>query len=79
MHIGQNGGPSKTEAVISAAPGKKYEDYNTTNIPISNGYITFTRQFKYLHSILSWDLNDHPDLENCALQARKALQAMMSN
>uniref|UniRef100_A0A7S2I8R2 Endonuclease-reverse transcriptase n=2 Tax=Helicotheca tamesis TaxID=374047 RepID=A0A7S2I8R2_9STRA len=30
-------------------------------------------------SILSWDLNDRPDLENRALQAKKALQAMMPN
>eukprot|EP00957_Ditylum_brightwellii_P097096 7394432-Ditylum_brightwellii.AAC.1 len=27
--------------------------------------------------MLSWDLDDHPDLENHALQACKSLQAMM--
>eukprot|EP00957_Ditylum_brightwellii_P113839 8679177-Ditylum_brightwellii.AAC.1 len=79
MHIGQNGGPSKTDTVIFAAPGKKYKDYDTKNVPVSNGYITFTQQFKYLCSILSWDLNDCPDLENHTLQAHKALQAMMPN
>eukprot|EP00957_Ditylum_brightwellii_P185878 14151583-Ditylum_brightwellii.AAC.1 len=79
MHIGRNGGSTKTEAVIFAALGKKYKDYDTSNVPIPKGEITCTWQFKYLGPILSWDLNNCPDLENQALQACKALQAMMPN
>eukprot|EP00957_Ditylum_brightwellii_P211163 15365833-Ditylum_brightwellii.AAC.1 len=48
-------------------------------VPVANGYITYTHKFKYLGSILSWNLNDQTDIENHALQACKTLQAMMSN
>eukprot|EP00957_Ditylum_brightwellii_P036738 2782329-Ditylum_brightwellii.AAC.1 len=77
MHIGENDGTSKTGAIIFVAPGKVYRDYDTSSMPVSNGYITYTCKFKYFGSILSWDLNDQTDLENCSLQAHKALQAIM--
>ena len=77
MHIGKDGSKSKTEAVIFAAPGKTYEEYDTTPVNVDEGYITYTTQFKYLGSIFSWNLDDRPDLENRALQARKAFQAML--
>eukprot|EP00957_Ditylum_brightwellii_P019589 1477644-Ditylum_brightwellii.AAC.1 len=46
-------------------------------VNVDKGYITYTTQFKYLGSILSWNLGNRPDLENRALQARKASQAML--
>eukprot|EP00957_Ditylum_brightwellii_P190816 14526717-Ditylum_brightwellii.AAC.1 len=64
MHIGKDKSKSKTEAVIFATPGKNYKDYNTTPVNVDNGYITYTTQFKYLGSILSWNHDDRPDLEN---------------
>eukprot|EP00957_Ditylum_brightwellii_P103286 7872107-Ditylum_brightwellii.AAC.1 len=78
MHIGENDKPSKTEAVVFAAPGKSFTDYDTSRVPVAHGYITYTCTFKYLRFILSWDLNNCPDIENRVLQAQKALQAMMS-
>eukprot|EP00957_Ditylum_brightwellii_P017435 1313290-Ditylum_brightwellii.AAC.1 len=77
MHIGTDGSKSKTEAVIFAALGKTYKDYDTTPVNVGNSYITYTTQFKYLGSTLSWNLDDGPDLENRAHQARKAFQAML--
>eukprot|EP00957_Ditylum_brightwellii_P186928 14235147-Ditylum_brightwellii.AAC.1 len=69
MHIGKEGSKSKTEAFIFAALGKTYKDYDTTPLIIDNVYITYTTQFKYLGSILYWNLDDRPDLKNRALQA----------
>eukprot|EP00957_Ditylum_brightwellii_P177620 13529172-Ditylum_brightwellii.AAC.1 len=77
MHIGENDKASKTEAIVFAAPGKDFTDYDVTRVPVAHGYITYTQTFKYLGSILSWDLDDRPDIDNQILQAQKALQAMM--
>eukprot|EP00957_Ditylum_brightwellii_P150859 11487148-Ditylum_brightwellii.AAC.1 len=77
MHISVGGGKSKTEAIIFAAPGKHYNNYGTSPVNVANSYITYTKTFKFLGSMLSWDLDDRPDLENRALQARKSLQDMM--
>eukprot|EP00957_Ditylum_brightwellii_P071498 5434998-Ditylum_brightwellii.AAC.1 len=76
MHIGENDKASKTEAVVFAAPGKTFTDHDVTRVPVAHGYITYTQTFNYLGSILSWDLDDHLDIDNCILQAQKALQAM---
>eukprot|EP00957_Ditylum_brightwellii_P137122 10455389-Ditylum_brightwellii.AAC.1 len=46
-------------------------------VNIDNNYITYTTQLKYFGSIISGNLDDKPDLENWALQARKAFQAML--
>eukprot|EP00957_Ditylum_brightwellii_P108883 8306541-Ditylum_brightwellii.AAC.1 len=77
MHIDVGGGKSKTEAVIFAAPGKNYDDYDTSQVTVANRYITYSRKFKYLGSMLSWDLDDCPDPKNRTLQAHKSFQAMM--
>eukprot|EP00957_Ditylum_brightwellii_P203391 15334405-Ditylum_brightwellii.AAC.1 len=77
MHIRKDGGKSETEEVIFAAPGKTHKDYDTSPVPVANGYIIYTPKFKYLGSILLWDLNNCPDLENQVLQACKDLQTMM--
>eukprot|EP00957_Ditylum_brightwellii_P106224 8103610-Ditylum_brightwellii.AAC.1 len=77
LGVSEHSGKSETEAIIFAAPGKHYNDYDTSPVTVANGYITYTKTFKYLGSMLSWDLNDRPDLENRALQARKSLQVMM--
>jgi len=79
MHIGENGKESKTEAVVFTAAGIPYDDYDTSPVPVGPGYITYTRQFKYLGSIVSHDLSDTHDVENRILQEQKALNALMSN
>eukprot|EP00957_Ditylum_brightwellii_P154648 11769888-Ditylum_brightwellii.AAC.1 len=66
------------EVVVFAAPGKSFSDYDTSSrVPDAHKYITYARKFKYLGSILSWDLNDRLDIENGIFQACKALQALM--
>jgi hypothetical protein len=77
MHIGENGKESKTEAVVFKAAGTNYEDYDTSAVEVGTGYITYTKTFKYLGSIISHDLSDTPDIENCITQARKALNTLM--
>eukprot|EP00957_Ditylum_brightwellii_P209622 15362515-Ditylum_brightwellii.AAC.1 len=77
MHIRENDKASKTEAVAFIVPGKDFTDYDASRIPVAHGYITYTRAFKYLGSILNWDLDDCPDIENCILQAWKVLQVMI--
>lgn len=67
MHIGVNDKPLKTEAVVFAAPGKSFTDYDTSRVPVTHGYITYMQKSKYLGSILNWDLNDCPDIDNCVL------------
>eukprot|EP00957_Ditylum_brightwellii_P017797 1339827-Ditylum_brightwellii.AAC.1 len=64
MHIGENDKASKAEAVVFAAPGKTFTDYDVTRVSVAHGYITYTRTFRYLGSILSWDLDDRPDIDN---------------
>eukprot|EP00957_Ditylum_brightwellii_P116246 8867404-Ditylum_brightwellii.AAC.1 len=77
MHIGVNNKPSKTEAMVFAAPGKSFPDYGTSRLPVAHGYIIYVQKFKYLGFILNWDLNNRPDIDNCAFQACKALQALI--
>eukprot|EP00957_Ditylum_brightwellii_P124536 9491273-Ditylum_brightwellii.AAC.2 len=57
--------------------GKHYNNYDTSPVTVANCYITYTKTFKYLGFVLSWDLDDCPDLKNRALQACKSLQAMI--
>ena len=77
MHIGENGKESKTEAVVFKAAGTNYKDYDTSTVEVGTGYITYTKTFKYLGSIISYDLSDTPDIENRIIQARKALNTFM--
>ena len=44
------------------APGNKYEDGDTSNVSVDNGYDTFTKKFKYLGSIITSDLKADVDI-----------------
>eukprot|EP00957_Ditylum_brightwellii_P033720 2555840-Ditylum_brightwellii.AAC.1 len=64
MHIRENDKASKTEAVVFVAPRKDFTDYDISSVPVAHGYIAYTCTFKYLGSILSWDFDDRPDIDN---------------
>eukprot|EP00957_Ditylum_brightwellii_P134225 10233035-Ditylum_brightwellii.AAC.1 len=67
MHIRENDKASKTKAAVFAVPQKDFTDYDASRVPVAHGYITYTCTFKYLGSILSWDLDNYPDIDNCVL------------
>jgi hypothetical protein len=65
MHIGQNGGPSKTEVMFFPRSLEPTE-YNTIdkdeNLRVKDGYVTLTRHFKYLGAWVSDTLKDDYEL-----------------
>eukprot|EP00957_Ditylum_brightwellii_P184432 14047797-Ditylum_brightwellii.AAC.1 len=77
IYTRENNQASKTEAVVFAAPGESFTDYDVSRVPVVHGYLINTCTFKHLGSILSWNPNDCLVIENYVLQAQKALQAMM--
>eukprot|EP00957_Ditylum_brightwellii_P013195 996269-Ditylum_brightwellii.AAC.1 len=77
MHIGENGKESKTEAIVFKATGTNYNNYDTSTVEVGIGYITYINAFKYLGSIISHDLSDASDIENCITQSRKALNTLI--
>jgi hypothetical protein len=79
MHFGQNGGESKTEAMLFPASLKEYTSENdNVKIPLRNtdgGYITTTKYFKYLGSTITPDL--HEDVKICARINKETAQVAM--
>jgi hypothetical protein len=66
MHIGKNGGKSKTEALYIAPPCSLATDADRCKIIVDNtdqGYITFNRKFTYLGSIITKDLDDGVEIK----------------
>ena len=58
IHIGTNGGKSKTEALYVPHAGEAYEDADTSDILVDGGSISFTKSFKYLGSSINSSLSD---------------------
>ena len=54
---------SKTECMFFPRQGGKYEDGNVSNVEVDGGFYTFTKKFKYIGSIISWDLKADSDIE----------------
>ena len=76
VHRGRDGKKSKTECMFFPAPGKRYEDADTSNVPVDNGYYTFTRKFKYLGSIITTDLKADTDIATRIRSAAGAFNTM---
>eukprot|EP00978_Attheya_sp_CCMP212_P021093 scaffold61228_cov46-Attheya_sp.AAC.1 len=77
MHIGRNDTKaSKTECMYFPAFEKKYQESNTDNIDIGDGYVSFTKFFKYLGSLITSKLNDAMDVDARISQANKAMGAL---
>ena len=67
MHIGRDGKPSKTEAVyhppsLQECQGQPDETPEEAQYTVADGYVTFTRKFKYLGSWITQDLRDDTDI-----------------
>ena len=66
MHIRRDGGKSKTEAMYcpQSLQAEKYLELDLDEkVPVRDGYITFTRHFKYLGSWISDTLQDDYELD----------------
>jgi hypothetical protein len=62
---------SKTECMYFPAQGR-YEDGDTSDILVDEGFYSFTKKFKYLGSIITYDLTADADVKNrirCATAA----------
>jgi exonuclease III len=65
MHIGRDGGKSKTEALYIPAPGTIISDADRLKVVVDGtdqGYVTFNRKFTYLGSIITEDLEDNAEI-----------------
>ena len=76
MHIGRGEKKSKTECVLFPAFESEYEDKDTSIFEVNDGFVQFTKQFKYLGSIISFNLNDSIDIDARISQASKAMGAL---
>ena len=56
---------SKTEAMYFPPPKSAYDQADTTQLNIDGGHVHFTKQFKYLGSILSSNLKDDDEIDSC--------------
>jgi hypothetical protein len=72
MHIGRDAKVSKTECMYFPAFTGKYQELNTENIEVGDGYVSFTKT-KYLGSLITSELNDAMDVEARISQAKKAM------
>ena len=48
----------------------------TQKVDLVNGFFTFTKQFKYLGSYISYNLMDNLDIEACIMSATKEMGAL---
>jgi exonuclease III len=79
MHIGRDGGKSKTECVYFPASLKAelYQQIDMEQkIPVKDGYVTLTRQFKYLGSWIHETLKDDYEIDIRIGKARQQIGAL---
>eukprot|EP00978_Attheya_sp_CCMP212_P032043 scaffold123373_cov40-Attheya_sp.AAC.2 len=69
MHVGHGDKASKTKCVYFPAFENEYEDANTSKFTVNDGFVQFTKQFKYLGSTISYSLNDSVDIDARISQA----------
>jgi hypothetical protein len=65
MHVGRNGNKAKTEAVFypSAARIKNPDPVDAQDIEVDGGIVSFTKQFKYLGSLIADKLTDDAECD----------------
>ena len=64
MHVGRGSAALKTEAMYCPKPHKAYGDEDTWRFAVDgDGFIEFTREFKYLGSIISTSLTSDADVD----------------
>jgi hypothetical protein len=79
MHIGKDGGKSKTEALYIPPPGTEASCTDKDKVFIDNtdqGYVTFNRRFTYLGSIITEDLGDSDEIHACLGKANGILHGL---
>lgn len=78
MHVGRNGNKAKTEAVFypSAARIKNPDPIDTQDIEVDGGIVSFTKQFKYLGSLIADKLTDDAECDARISAASKAFGAL---
>jgi hypothetical protein len=62
MHIGRGLIASKTEAMYCPARGMKYEDGDTSNFTVADGFIHFVPEFKYLGGLIHYSTTSDTDI-----------------
>eukprot|EP00957_Ditylum_brightwellii_P160650 12230286-Ditylum_brightwellii.AAC.1 len=78
MHVGSDGTfqDSKTEVVVFPLPGMDSSMFDTSPVPLLDGYVTYTNRFKYQGSYITSKLSDTYDVKNRVIQANKAMASM---
>jgi hypothetical protein len=76
MHVGQGDKKSKTECVLFPAFESEYEIKDTSNFEVNDGFVQFTKQFRYLGSIILFNLKDYVNIDARISQASKAMGAL---
>eukprot|EP00957_Ditylum_brightwellii_P125003 9529023-Ditylum_brightwellii.AAC.1 len=79
MHVGSDGTykDSKTEAMVFLSPGMDSSMFDTSPVPVLDGYVMYTNKFKYLGSYVTSDLSDTFEVKNRVIQTNKAMSSMM--
>ena len=82
MHVGNGSTASKTEAMFFPRPREPYEHGNTERFGISGhdnstvGYVDFTKEFKYLGSLITPSLTSDADVTKRLKAASAAFGAL---
>lgn len=76
MYIGRDCVGSKSEAMYCSAVGDAYEDADTSNFVVADGFISFCEKFRYLGSIIHYSLTSHADVESRLRGAAAAFGAL---
>ena len=77
VHRGRPGKKSKTECMFfPPTTGIQYEQADTSNVPVDGGFYTFCKRFKYLGSIITYDLTADDDVATRIRSARHAFNLM---
>ena len=82
MHVGNGAVPSKTEAMYFPPPRVEYSAADTSRIDVCDpngapvGFIDFTKEFKYLGSIVHYSLSSEADVDKRIKSATAAFGAL---
>jgi hypothetical protein len=76
IHIGRRGAASKTDAMYCPARGSKYEDGETSNFYVADGYISLYEAFKYLGALIDYTLTSKVDIDKRIAKASAAFGAL---
>eukprot|EP00978_Attheya_sp_CCMP212_P033214 scaffold133070_cov20-Attheya_sp.AAC.1 len=76
MHIGEGDKKTITECMYFPAFDNKYSLADTTQFDVGEGFVHFTKQFRYLGSTITSLLSDSIDIDARIAQASKAMGAL---